>query len=117
MRLSLLLIFVGLLLSDCSDNPSQSTSGQIKAEVSDENLRILNNSMTTIYYFAADQDFMATANWAPTSSEENAIRPQEAKNLPLSEIVYHQPGNEIILYYWTSVNPGQDEINTILITP
>lgn len=115
MRLSLLVIFVGLLLSNCSDTPSQSTFELVEAEISKSNLDISNNSETTIYYFAIDQDFASRANWSVSSTEDNAIKSREVKKLPLSEVAGYNPDNKIILYYWTSENPQQDEIRNILV--
>ncbi|MDZ7659473.1 hypothetical protein [Fodinibius sp.] len=116
MRLSLLIIFVGLLLSNCSDNPSKSTFEQVNAEISNSNLDIANYSEATIYYFAIDQDFAAKANWSTKSTEENAIKSMDIKKLPLSEVAGYKPDNKIILYYWTSKNPQQSEINHILVS-
>lgn len=116
MRLSLLIIFVGLLLSNCSDNPSQNTFEQVDAEISNSNLDISNNSETTIYYFAIDQEFAARADWYAKSTEENAIKSKDIKKLPLSEVAGYNPDNKIILYYWTSENPQQNKINHILVS-
>lgn len=116
MRLSLLIIVVGLFLSNCSDAPSQNTFEQIEAEITNSNLDISNNSEATIYYFAIDQDLAAKTNWSASSTDKNAINSKEFKKLPLSEVAGYNPDNKIILYYWTSDNPSQRDINNLIVS-
>src|SRR5699024_3152372 len=110
----LVLLFICPLLVSCSDSLAESSSEAIKTEISNNELRIVNISQKTIYYFAIDQQAATYTLWAPVSTEENAIDPFDVEKIPLSKILV-EPDNSIIVNYWSSMKPDPQDIRHVVV--
>ena len=99
----------------CSDMFSDGYSEQVTSKINNDKLITYNNSSSTIYSIAMDQEFAASANWTPVSNAENAIQPRASKEVLLSTLTYNKPDSDIVVYYWTSKDPNSDDIRSILV--
>ncbi|NIS22906.1 hypothetical protein GWN42_09385 [candidate division KSB1 bacterium] len=54
-------------------------------------------------------------NWAPISNDENKINPQQNKQLDLNDVYGFQDGKQIIIYYWSVVDPDAQAIKNIVV--
>lgn len=101
-----------LFLVSCTDSISDLNTEDIVVSVESEELTIRNNFNHSIYYFAVEAGTAAYIQWAPISSDENRIKSQSTKRIPLDEIHAYEPHDEIIIYYWSKKEPGNNNIKS-----
>lgn len=107
---TLLIILSFFILSSCADSVSDLNTKDISISYNNETLEIRNNFNHPIYYFAVESGIAAAIQWAPISSKENRIKSRNTKRISLDEIHAAEPGDEILFYYWSKKEPGNNNI-------
>jgi hypothetical protein len=108
--LPLFIILSFLAFWGCSDSVSDLNTKDVSLFIDSADLNIRNNFSHPIYYFAVESGVAAQINWAPISTEENRVKARGMKSLPLDSINAYDHGDEIIFYYWSKKEPGNDNI-------
>lgn len=101
---------MSVILISCSDSVSDLNSKDVIVSVESKDLIIKNNFNHSIYFFNVDADTAISIKWAPISTQENCIKSRSTKRIPLNEIHAYEPGDEIIVYYWSEKEPNNDNI-------
>ncbi|NIR47313.1 hypothetical protein GWO43_02410 [candidate division KSB1 bacterium] len=114
-QIILLVLFVCLGIINCSDNPVEFKSEEIEGKVSKNKLTISNKIDKPNYYFVVERESAVHINWAPISNDENKINPQQNKQLDLNDVYGFQDGKQIIIYYWSVVDPDAQAIKNIVV--
>ena len=114
MRKSLILIpfFLILIFSGCADSVSDLNTKDVVVSVEIENLNARNNFNHSVYYFVVEAGVAAVIQWAAISTDENRIKSRSTKQIPFNEIHAFEPGDEIIIYYWSKKEPGNNNIKS-----
>ena len=107
----LLIIF----LSACSESLLDFESDEVHGQVTDTELRIYNKTQGPIWFVAIEQEMRATSEFVFLSNEENKIESGEGKSFSLDIVFGYERGDEIILYYWDTVDPESEDIKSIVI--
>lgn len=112
--LVLLLFLSFFIFLSCSDSVSDLNTDDVSAVIDIDNghLQIRNNFNHPIYYFAVEAGVAVVIQWAPVSSKENQIKSRNTKRIPLNEIHAFEPGDEILIYYWSKKEPGNNNIKS-----
>lgn len=97
-------------MTGCSDSLSDLKSDDIRIKMDDNTLTIQNNFNHSIYYFAIESGAAAATLWTPLNTEENRMRPNHKKRIPVNDISGYAPGKTILFYFWAKENPGSNEI-------
>jgi hypothetical protein len=98
LKIAYLFILITLFLS-CS--AFENENNEIAYRWESNELVIENGTSETIYYAAFEQEILAVIDWAPISTEENKILPNTVKMLKAKEIYEYEPGDTIVLFYWS----------------
>lgn len=106
----LLSLFSFLTFSSCADSVSDLNTDDVSISTDSVDLTIRNNFNHSIYYFAVEAGVAAAIQWAPISSDENRVKSRSTKRIPLENIHAYEPGDEIIVYYWSKKEPGNKNI-------
>ena len=104
-----LLFLMSLNFISCSDSVSDLYTEDVVVSVESENLTIQNNFNHSIYYFAVEAGTAIYIQWAPVSTDVNRVKSRRTKRIPLEDIHAFEPGDEILIYYWSEKEP--DNIN------
>lgn len=113
MKYLIYLLMIGCIAS-CS--VFNSDPGEVETEITEsEELKISNHLERSIYYAVIERDMAAVANLALTSDEENEIKSQEHKIIPLKDIYGYEAGKEVLLYYWTATDPTTEDVQSKVI--
>jgi len=116
LRYLIALFLLLTLAAACSDSVSSSSDGTpIVAAVSDGSLRIHNRSDTPVFYFAHSEG--ALIQWHPVSGDENLIGPVKTVSIPLEEVAGFTEGRNILIHYWTELDPTNESVRQILVEP
>lgn len=111
------LLFMGSLMTACSDNPFSYQTDDIAVRVTSEGLEVLNKMDRPVYYFGVEQGTAAVILWAPISRPENQIKPRRKKAILFSEIAGYKNNSKVIFNYWTSENPEVEvEVRNIVVS-
>lgn len=114
-KTGLILFLLTTLLYSCSDHPASITNDGIIVFVFDNRMEVKNFLSRSIYYFAVERDLAARINWAPISTEENEIKPNQQKKILFEDISGYEEGKQIIFYYWTGKGTGTKSIESFVI--
>lgn len=110
-RLYFLIAVVFIIsISGCADSVSDLNTDDVSITVDSEDLNIKNNFNHSIYYFAVEAGVAAVIQWAPISSDENRVKSRSTKRILLENIHAYEPGDEILIYYWSKKEPGNKNI-------
>lgn len=104
-----------LAIISCSHNPADFESNEIAVVVSKKDLTIINKLKKPIYYFAFSPLAGADRDWTPYSSDENKINPRQNKKLNLNDISRYEEGKQIIIYYWSAIEPASSSIKNLVV--
>lgn len=106
----ILFVLSCLFIVSCSDSVSDLNTKDVFVTTDNDNLTIRNNFNHSIYYFAVESGVAAQILWAPVSTEENRVKSRSTKQISLNEIHAFEPGDEILIYYWSKKEPGNNNI-------
>lgn len=106
----LITLFTCLIISSCADSVSDLNTDDVAITSNSADLNIKNNFNHSIYYFAVEAGIAAVIQWAPISSDENRVKSRSTKQIPLENIHAYEPGDEILIYYWSKKEPGNNNI-------
>lgn len=78
---------------------------------------LVNKTRETIYYAAFEQGVLARILWAPASRDENRLNSGAAKPVRLDEIYEFEPGENLVLYWWTNNQNKLAHFSVMVVTP
>ncbi len=109
-------LVTAVLTSFCSESPFQNENGEVFAEISNNELLIMNGRAEAIHFAMFEQNLLAVIDWIPQSTDENRIGPAESIRMHVEKIPgYAEEGDKVVLYYWTGDAGPKDLFRSIVL--
>ncbi|MBO6622163.1 MAG: hypothetical protein JJ892_14210 [Balneola sp.] len=112
MKIAYLFILL-ILISSCTAFENENNELAYRWESNE--LVIENGTSETFYYAAFEQEILAVIDWAPVSTEENELLPNSFKTIKSEDIYEYEPGDTIVLFYWSGSEPPYEIFESVKI--